>query len=208
MRSELSHLRLVARMGLFRCLIVAASVSIFGCARATTTTSSVEKFESAEAQIEFFEDLERSHVVSNNDALHAFFLLADKDDGWRTYEARVAEAKRRGWISDSFDEPSTESAEVAWIATASCKIAKIRGGLTMMIVGPIPRYAVRELTNEQILLGKKPNQSFSGLEFVDYLTRLGRMARLNGGSILERVPEEARNQGTQAKPLPPVGRFE
>lgn len=208
MRFNHALLRSASLRRFFHWMIAVAFVSIVGCERATMTTSAVEKFESADAQIEFFEDLERSQVVSNNDALHAFFLLADRDDGWRTYEERVAEAKRRGWLSHSFDEPANESAEVGWIATASCKIAKIRGGVTMMIVGPIPRYAVRELTNEQILIGKKANQSFSGLEFVDYLTRLGRMTRLKGGSILERVPDEARNQGTQAKPLPPVGRFE
>lgn len=208
MRFELAHLHSKVLERFVHSTIALALIFTFGCERATMTTSSVEKFESADAQIEFFEDLEHSQVVSNNDALHSFFLLADKDDGWRTYEERVAEAKRRGWLSGSFNQPSTESAEVGWIATASCKIAKIRGGLSMMIVGPIPRYAVRELTNEQILLGKKVNQSFSGLEFVDYLTRLSRMARLKGGSILERVPNDARNEGNQTKPLPPVGRFE
>ncbi len=182
--------------------------SIAGCERATMTTSSVEKFDTNQAEIEFFEDLEKSQVVSNNDALHSFFLLADKDDGWATYDERVAEAKRRKWLSSSFDEPANESAEVGWVASASCRITKIRGGLSMQVIGPIPRYAVRELTHMQILIGKKETQSFSGLEFVDYLTRLSRMTNLSSGSVLEKLPAQATSQEPTTKPLPPTGRFE
>ena len=188
--------------------LLALAFAIVSCERAITTTSSVEKFESSNSEIEFFEDLERNQVVSNNDALHSFFLLADKEDGWTTYDERVAEAKRRKWLSSSFDEPANESAEVGWVASASCRIAKIRGGLSMMVIGPAPRYAVRELTHMQILIGKKETQSFSGLEFVDYLTRLGRMTNLSSGSVLEKLPNQATGQEPTAKPLPPTGRFE
>jgi hypothetical protein len=188
--------------------LLALAFAIVGCERATTTTSSVEKFESPNSEIEFFEDLEKNQVVSNNDALHSFFLLTDKDDGWTTYDERVAEAKRRKWLPSSFDEPANESAEVGWVASASCRIAKIRGGLSMMVIGPTPRYAVRELTHMQILMGKKETQSFSGLEFVDYLTRLGRMTDLSSGSVLEKLPNQATGQEPTAKPLPPTGRFE
>ena len=147
-------------------------------------------------------------MVSNNDALHSFFLLADKEDGWTTYDERVAEAKRRKWLSSSFDEPANESAEVGWVASASCRIAKIRGGLSMMVIGPTSRYAVRELTHMQILVGKKETQSFSGLEFVDYLTRFARMTNLSSGSVLEKLPKQATGQEPTRKPLPPTGRFE
>ncbi|GDY05388.1 hypothetical protein LBMAG51_01750 [Phycisphaerae bacterium] len=191
-----------------RAALLALVYAIAGCERATTTTSSVEKFESSNSEIEFFEDLERNQVVSNNDALHSFFLLADKEDGWTTYDERVAEAKRRKWLSSSFDEPANESAEVGWVASASCRITKIRGGLSMQVIGPIPRYAVRELTHMQILIGKKEKQSFSGLEFVDYLTRLSRMTNFISGSVLEKLPAQATSQEPTAKPLPPTGRFE
>ena len=78
----------------------------------------------------------------------------------------------------------------------------------MQIIGPIPRYAVRELTHMQILIGKKETQSFSGLEFVDFLTRLSRMSDLSGGSVLEKLPVQATSQEPSAKLLPPTGRFE
>ncbi len=179
-----------------------------GCERATMTTSSVEKFDTKETEIDFFEDLERSQVVSNNDALHAYFLLTDKDDGWVTYDERLAEAKRRRWLSDSFNEPSTQSAEVGWVASVACRIAKIRGGMSMILFGPVPRYAVRELNQMQILIGKKESQSFSGLEFVDFLTRLDRMTKLSGGAALEKLPAAATSEEAPTKPVTPTGRFE
>lgn len=191
-----------------RTALLSLVLSIVSCERATMTTSSVEKFDTNQEELDFFEDIERSHVVCNNDALHAFFLLTDKDDGWQTYDERVAEAKRRNWLPSSFDEPSNESAEVGWVASVSCRISKIRGGLSMQIIGPIPRYAVRELTHMQILIGKKETQSFSGLEFVDFLTRLSRMSDLSGGSVLEKLPVQATSQEPSAKLLPPTGRFE
>ena len=188
--------------------VSALALFALGCERATTTTSSVEKFNTNDTEIDFFEDLEKSLVVSNDDALHAFFLMADKDDGWVTYDERVIEAKRRGWLPESFDEPSTESAQVGWIATVACQVGHISGGLTMRIFGPIPRYAVRELKHEQILIGKMDSQSFSGLEFVDFLTRLDRMSKLSGGSVLETLPKAASEQVPSAQPRPPTGRFE
>lgn len=212
MRSKRSLLD--ATGGVVMAMFIAGIGSImFGCERATVTTSSVEKFNDKATEIEFFEDLERSHVVSNNDALHALFIFADKSDGWVTYDERVAEAKRRMWLSDWFDEPSTESAQVGWIATAACRITGIRGGLTMRVVGPIPRYAVRELTHGDILIAKKESQSFSGLEFVDFLTRLGRMSKLLGGDTQDELPVGVTNQltpagGTPVKVAPPSGRFE
>ncbi len=184
------------------------STLLAGCERATVTTSSVEKFDQKHEEIEFFEDLERSHTVSNNDALHALFLFADQEDGWVTYEARVEEAKRREWIDKTFDEPSTESAQVGWIAAAACRITKIPGGLTMQVIGPTPRYAVRELTHHEILLGKKESQSFTGLEFVEFLTRLGRMAVLVGGNAHADLPVTATDQAAPEALVPPSGRFE
>lgn len=180
-----------------------------GCERQLTTTSVVERYSTTDEEIEFFEELKEATLVSNEDALHALFLLADAEDHWGTYSERVAEAKRRKWLPTGFDEPSTESAEVGWIATAACRIAKVEGGVNMRIWGPIPRYAVRELRNEQILVGKQDGMSFTGAEFVDFLTRLSRNANLGGASALAQAAAagDAKPSSTK-RVLPPTGRFE
>lgn len=188
--------------------LAALALCAAGCARATTSYSAVEKHDSSEAELDFFEALEKSQVVTNNDALHTFFLLADKEDHWVTYDERVAEAKRRAWLPSSFDEPANESATVGWIARVACILSDLSGGLSMRIFGPIPRYAVRELAYAQVLVGKKETQGFSGLEFVDFLTRLDRMTHFAGAAVLEKLPAEETVGESTAKPLPPMGRFE
>jgi len=187
---------------------VALVVAATGCERQLNTTSVVERYGSGDEEVEFFEELKDSMVVSNEDALHALYLLADGEDHWGSYADRVAEAQRRRWIPASFSEPSTESAEVGWIATASCRIAGFDGGVSMRIWGPIPRYAVRELRNSQILVGKQENMSFTGAEFVDFLTRLSRIARLNNASALETAAASGKQATPAKRPLPPTGRFE
>ena len=179
-----------------------------GCERQLTTTSVVERYRSGDEEVEFFEELKDSMVVSNEDALHALYLLADGEDYWDTYADRVAEAQRRRWIPTSFSEPSTESAEVGWIATASCRIAGLDGGVSMRIWGPIPRYAVRELRNSHILIGKQESMSFTGAEFVDFLTRLSRIARLSNASALKTAAASDRQATPAKRPLQPTGRFE
>lgn len=205
MHSEL--VRMIRRAVVAGC--AAASLACTsGCERATSTYSAVDSFESSEAELDFFEMLEKSQSVTNNDALHTFLLLADTEDHWVTYEERVAEAKRRTWLSESFDEPANEGATVGWIARVACMLANVQGGLSMRIAGPIPRYAVRELAYAQVLVGKKESQGFTGLEFVDFLTRLDRMTHLAGAAALEQLPGKGSEPGSVATPLPPVGRFE
>jgi hypothetical protein len=62
------------------------------------------------------------------------------------------------------------------MATAGCLIMDVKGGLTMRLVGPVPRYATKELVFMEILPLRTENQVLTGSEFVDYLNRLQRIA--------------------------------
>ena len=46
-----------------------------------------------------------------------------------------------------------------------CAELKIKGGLTMMLIGPTQRYATRELQYIGIYPTSDPHQTFSGQEF-------------------------------------------
>ena len=197
-------------------VVWAASLALFaGCERATVAKSAIDEHPLPDEELAFFETLETKPVVSNDDALHAFFLITDVEDHWGSYAARVAEAKRRDWLNPRFDEPANESAEVGWIARIACMTSGIRGGFTMMILGPVPRYAVRELGNQEILIGKREQQSFTGLEFTDFLSRLDRLSNLRNLSAESSVPAEegddigaAAGKGASPRLQPPVGRLE
>ena len=70
---------------------------------------------------------------------------------------------------------------------------KIRGGLTMMVFGPIPRYAVRELIFMNLYPPGNAHQTFTGPEFVGIIGRVEDYQRGNPQDVPAAVaPAEAR----------------
>jgi len=171
-------IRLLARAA--ACAVLAAGLAPVGgagCERARVEDSAVEKFPRSTEEIEFLDALQKQAVVTNDDALHGLISFADGADLSSTYAGRVEVAKRKKWIDADWDRPEDESAQVGWMATAGCRILGVRGGATMHIFGPVPRYATKELVFMDVLPLRTENQSLSGREFVDYLNRLGRVQR-------------------------------
>lgn len=166
-----SALTLVALFATFLAPIVLG----VGCQRQMLPASAVDRFPTADDELDFLDEVNSMTAVTNNDALHAFFILADGTDPATSYEERVASAKERRWMPSGFNQPANESAPVGWMAMAGCEIGNIEGGLTMHVLGPSPRYCTKELVFMRVLPLRTENQSLSGAEFVDYLNRLHRV---------------------------------
>lgn len=167
MRSEL-------RTGL--ALVVA---TLAACKPYVMNNSAVEQFPKADQEIDFLAAVEKMPAVTNNDALHAFLMLQDGEDRSADFESRRAEGVRRRWINAGALSNPNEAAKVGWMAAAGCRVMEVKGGLTMHLVGPIPRYATRELVYMEVLPLRTENQVLTGSEFIDYLNRLGRLAGRN-----------------------------
>jgi hypothetical protein len=119
------------------------------------------------AEMDFWDGLATARAVSNHDALHALLLsFAAPTEGG--FAARLAEAKKRGWVEE--DLVANETAKVGWIARAVCIEAGIKGGLTMRVAGPAPRYAVRELNYREWLPNMSPDQAISGMQLISLLS--------------------------------------
>ncbi len=157
------------RAGLPTWLVV---VVLGGCARTVLDSSVVDEYPGAEMELDFIEHVSEQRIISTNDALHGLYLLTDGDDTAANYQERLAEAKRRGWLPENADPPANESMEVGFAAMAGCAILGEKGGLTMRVFGPSPRYCTRELVFLGILPERTEHQSLSGLEFIDFLGRL------------------------------------
>lgn len=155
---------------------VAASLLAAGCRPYVMSDSAVDRFPKGDQEIDFLTAVEKMNAVTNNDALHAFFLLQDGDDAHVDYTARRAEAQKRGWMPGDASPRPNEAAKVGWMAMAGCEVMQVQGGLTMHLLGNTPRYATRELVFMQILPLRTENQILTGTEFVDYINRLDRMA--------------------------------
>jgi hypothetical protein len=142
-----------------------------GCARTMLPESAADKYPGDDAELQFWQQLETQTVVTNNDALHGLTLLADGQDPAQDYEQRVAAARTRGWLGSSDAPPANESATMGRIAVAICEILDIKGGVTMHVFGPIPRYCTRELVFLRYIPPRSEFQAISGLEFIDLITR-------------------------------------
>lgn len=153
------------------------ALALGACERARVTDSAVVRFPSASQELEFIDALNEQVVVTNDDALHGLIVFADGADLSPDYESRVRIARDKGWLHRTWKSPGDESATIGWMAVAGCKIVNVKGGLTMRLLGPTPRYATRELVFMGVLPMRTDNQSLSGAEFVDYLNRLGRIQR-------------------------------
>ena len=119
-----------------------------------------------DAQINFWHALADEPVTTNDDAFHGLLLYADQTDDSPDYAARVAKLKARKWLPANFNEPADAGARRGTVAVALMRLLHQRGGVTATILGPTPRYAVRELMFLNVYPPSTPNQSFSGTEFV------------------------------------------
>lgn len=150
-----------------------------GCKPYLMSSSAVDTYPKADQEIDFLAAVEKMPAVTNNDALHAFLLLQDGDDRSADYASRVQEGIRRGWLPRGSAHLADEAARVGWMATAGCVVMDVKGGFTMHVLGPVPRYATKELVFMEILPLRTENQVLTGSEFVDYLNRLQRIAGKN-----------------------------
>jgi len=198
-------------------LLALLSVVAAGCQHYLMPSSAVDAYPKADQELDFLAEVEKMNAITNNDAVHAFLLLQDGADAQPDYASRRAEAIRRGWMDRGASTIANEAAHVGWMATAGCMVMQIKGGVSMHLFGPVPRYAVRELIFMEILPLRTENQVLSGSEFVDYLNRLdrisGRGRRASAASPLGTpAGESAASPGNEAAiqegPLPEQGPLE
>lgn len=157
--------------------LAALALVLAACERSRVEDSAIDRFPASKDELEFLDALGKQMVVTNDDALHGLISFADGTDLSTSYEGRVEVAKKKQWIPESWNRPADESAQVGWMSVAGCRILNVKGGLTMRLTGPTPRYATKELVFMDVLPLRTENQSLSGREFVDYLNRLNRFQR-------------------------------
>ena len=182
--------------------LTAAMLVAAGCTQRTMSdTSLVDDPAVLADQTEFVDRLRDRYSVTNHDAIHGLILLADGEDTLTSYEDRVATAKERGWLMPDWSRPANESARIGDIAQGVCVITDIRGGLTMGMIGPHPRYATRELIYLEMMPERGDQQSIRGLEYVELMLKAS--DRLDAERRPATVEERLRRQAEQGGAVPP-----
>lgn len=165
-------------------------------------------------QLEFWHRLADRPVTSNDEAFHGLLIFTDGQDPAGDYAGRVATLRKRGMLPADFNQPADQSVDRGTIAVALAKALKIRGGLTMSLFGPSPRYATKELEFLNLYPTSSPNQTFSGTEFLGIMAKaeeyqnpstrgdkaVNVVAEESGGPAPAAVPPAA----TQQAPYPPI----
>lgn len=131
-------------------------------------------------QLEFWDRLAEQPVTSNDDAFHGLLMFLDGDDPAEDYAGRVRELKSRRMLPAKFNQTAERAVDRGTLAVAILKALNIRGGLTMRLLGPSPRYAVRELVFMELYPPSSPNQTFSGVEFLGIIGKLEDYQRQQG----------------------------
>jgi hypothetical protein len=149
-----------------------------------------------DAQIDFWHALTDEPVTTNDHAFHGLLIYLDGKDDSADYAARVANLKSRKMLPKNFDQPATAAVRRGDLAVAIMRILRQRGGVTTTLLGPTPRYAVRELMFLNVYPPSTPNQSFSGNEFVGIIGRVEDFQRGDAENAAATVlPGEMRQDG-------------
>jgi hypothetical protein len=157
------------------------------CTRTVAEYALVNREEARTDEFVFLEQLETVPAVTNDDALHALFLLERGEDPYETYEERYEEARRLGWVPLKGEPPpALQSAPVGMVSVAVVRIAGIKGGLTMRLIGPTQRASTRELVYLNVIPDRTAWQALTGPELIEML---GRADRLLLGEPLAEIDE-------------------
>ena len=162
----------------------------------------------ADQQLAFWHGLADRPVTSNDEAFHGLLMFAnDGDDPAGDYPGRVAALKARGMLPASFDQPADQSVDRGTVAVALTKVLNIRGGVIMRVLGPSPRYAVRELQYLNLYPPSSQNQTFSGSEFLGIIGKAEEYQNVGtrGSKAVDVQAEEGGGPNSTESKGPPPG---
>lgn len=144
----------------------------FADAEAAAASIIVRDADGVEDKTAFWHELGQQPVATNDDAFHALILYLYDDDPAADYSERVRLLQERRLLRAGFDEPADAPLQRGTLATALVGPLGIRGGLTMQVLGPNPRYATRAMEYRGLYPAGSPNQAFSGAELVGVMGRV------------------------------------
>ena len=101
--------------------------------------------------------------MSNDEAFHALLLFVENQQPAADYDSVLRWLKERKMLDADFNEKGRRCRAAGRRSQSHWSVRlSIKGGLTMRIFGPHPRYAERELEYAGVYPPSSPQQIFSG----------------------------------------------
>jgi hypothetical protein len=165
-----------------------SALILSGCNQAHSEPMSKEMMANdPDSQINFWQSLNDIPVCSNDAAFHGLLLYFYNTDENADYTGRVQTLKSHKMLPNDFNEPADMGIKRGTLAYALCQALGIKGGVTMRVLGPNGRYAVRELQFMNLYPSGSQQQTFSGTEYVGIMGRIEDFQR--GDSALKPASE-------------------
>ncbi|MFW6060360.1 MAG: hypothetical protein ACODAQ_09265 [Phycisphaeraceae bacterium] len=154
-------------------IMVALTLAAFGCQRTRMASPLPVDHDVAdrEADMAFWHGLADRPVVTNDEAFHALIAFAEGGDPSEGYADRLRYLKKNALLSERFDRPADEAVSRGTVARILAPLLGIEGGLTMRLIGPTPRVALRELVHRDIMPMSSEQQGLSGIQFVEIISK-------------------------------------
>src|SRR3954447_21960234 len=112
-----------------RTILLILTCLLMGCqaARVTQPLTRSVGGDDADAQLEFWHQLEQQPITCNDDAFHGLILYLDQSDPSADYVSRVEALKSRGLLPRGFNRPGDEAVTRGTVAVAISNALKIKG---------------------------------------------------------------------------------
>ncbi|MBC7834434.1 MAG: hypothetical protein H7Y88_04945 [Phycisphaerales bacterium] len=194
--------------GAVRFAMLAALVSLLaGCSRTIIEDRLATGYDPADVEqdLGFWHSLPGRAAVANDEGLHGLILLESGADELATYGARVAHAREKGWVSESWDEEAGFAMQRGLAARALVKICEIEGGVVMRVFGPSERSSLREIVYLGLMPPSTENQTMTGEEFMGIIAKAEDYVRMRDYERAEDAKKAAPDaaeppQGEAAEP--------
>jgi hypothetical protein len=149
-------------------------VALSGCqtAKVTEPMSPETAGSDPDSQMNFWHTLPDRRLASNDDAFHAMLLFIDGSDPASDYDERVSTLKERRMLPNDFAGSANDAVKRGTLAVVIARVLDIKGGLSMRLLGPSPRYALRELQYMNLFPASSTQQTFSGQELLGIIGRV------------------------------------
>ena len=120
----------------------------------------------------FWHSLNDKKLISNDEAMHGLILFYCNKDLATTYEQRVERLKQDKLLSNDFKGLENEAITRGELAAMLAKNLKIKGGVMMHLLGPQPRYALKEMVALRIFPESSPQQVLNGAQLIEIMGRV------------------------------------
>jgi hypothetical protein len=121
---------------------------------------------------DYVRDLMQKKKASVGDVCRVFAAYATDEKPPKTAKEAAQVLVKKGWLPEGWAEDLEENASLGEVSYLLCEALKIKGGLTMRLLGNSSRYAYKECVAKRLVKANGPHSAVSGRDLLGIAGRL------------------------------------